>query len=67
MSPLPTHPTEGRALVPRWLVYPASALLLFHLGAVLANALAAPSGPWLTTRGSEMPPPQLLARLSERR
>jgi hypothetical protein len=38
--------------VPRWIVLLGSVVIVAHLGSVLANVLAAPSGPW------PAPPPQ---------
>jgi hypothetical protein len=49
--------------VPRWVVLAGSAFLLFHLGAVGVNALAAPSGPWPTPEGPNMSTPPLFAFL----
>src|SRR5262245_41918386 len=46
--------------LPRWLLILGSAAVVFHLGAVAVNALAAPSGPWPTPDGAGLAtPPQL--------
>ncbi len=40
--------------LPRWVVLVGSVLIVFHLIAVLALALAVPSGPWPTSFGASM-------------
>lgn len=57
----PTSRPPGPSL-PRWMALPASLLIAYHLGSVLLNVLAAPSGPWPNMEGPEMAaPPQLAA------
>jgi hypothetical protein len=52
---------------PRWLLFGASLLILFHISSVLLNALAAPSGPWPGMEGADMAmPPQLVALAHEK-
>jgi hypothetical protein len=41
--------------LPRWLTLTASAIIVFHFVALAAQALAARSGPWLTTAGPTSP------------
>jgi hypothetical protein len=48
MSKSPNAPPRA---LPRWVKLLASAAVAFHLTAVLALALSAPSGPWLTAVG----------------
>src|SRR5262245_55978178 len=43
MAQTPSNPMEA---APRWLVVVASAVIVFHLGAVVVRAMAARSGPW---------------------
>jgi hypothetical protein len=64
-----TQPTPRPAgpPAPRWLLAAGSLLIVFHLGSVLVNALAAPSGPWPAMEGAEMAmPPQLFALAQEK-
>jgi hypothetical protein len=51
----------------RWLVVPASALILFHLSAVVIGLIAAPSGPWFMPPdgGDYMPPPTFARALGD--
>lgn len=56
MSTLPKPRVSGP---PPWLLIVASLFVAGHLGAVVLGALAAPSGPWLTSEGSSTAtPPQ---------
>jgi hypothetical protein len=50
--------------VPRWFVWVGSIAIVFHLGAIGVNTLAAPSGPWPSGDGGEMVPAPLLAQRS---
>jgi hypothetical protein len=45
-----SHPPSASAL-PRWLVVAGSALILYHLAAVIVPILDVPSGPWVTGEG----------------
>lgn len=57
---------RGAGLPPWWLVLPASALILVHLGIVICHALAAPSGPWVTDAGPQWySPPQFAYLVAE--
>src|SRR4051794_14973852 len=60
MGPTPSAP-PGPAL-PRWLVLGGSLLIAVHLGAIVVNALAASSGPWVTAQGPEPGTPPYLPR-----
>lgn len=54
------------ARIPRWLIWVGSIAIVFHLGAVGVNTLAAPSGPWPEPEGSDyIGPPYLALRLNE--
>jgi hypothetical protein len=53
--------------LPTWLVVLGSAVVVVHLGAVAAVALAAQSGPWLTRIGpTPVEPPQFAAHVGRR-
>lgn len=61
-------PSAPRAPAPpsRWLLLAASLVIVYHLGSVLLNAMAAPSGPWPAQEGADMAmPPQLIALTHE--
>lgn len=62
----PTPRPVGPPL-PRWALLAGSAFLVYHLSAVLLNALAAPSGPWPAMEGADMAmPPQGIALAHDR-
>jgi hypothetical protein len=46
--------------VPTWLIWLGSLAIVFHLGAVSVNALAAPSGPWPGGDGDQIVRPPLI-------
>lgn len=48
--------------IPRSLAALASLAIVFHIGSILTNVLAAPSGPWPTPSGGEMASPPQLAQ-----
>jgi hypothetical protein len=48
--------------VPRWLIWVGSVAIVFHLGAVGVNNLAAMSGPWPDAQGGEYIGPPYLAQ-----
>ena len=50
--------------VPHWLIWVGSIAIVFHLGAIGLNTLAAESGPWPGGDGGEMVQPPLLAQRS---
>jgi hypothetical protein len=51
--------------VPRWLIWVGSVAIVFHLGAVGMNMLAAQSGPWADNNGRPTSPPLLAMRIHE--
>jgi len=51
--------------IPRWLIWVGSVAVLFHLGAVGVNALAAQSGPWPDNDGRMLMPPLLAFKANE--
>jgi hypothetical protein len=65
MAAMPSSP-QSQAPWPRWVIVLASAPIVFHLGCVILQTLAAPSGPWATPDGAGMAiPPPALALLNE--
>jgi hypothetical protein len=51
---------------PRWAAFVGSLLIIYHLGCVALNAMAATSGPWPGMEGPDMnPPPQAVGRAHE--
>jgi hypothetical protein len=55
-----------RRTAPPWAVAVGSLVICTHLGLVLTNVLAAPSGPWLgSPDGGMSPPPQFAATVNE--
>src|SRR5438067_13811753 len=56
---MPHVPSAGGAALPRWLVVAGSALIVYHLAAIIIPILDMPTGPWLTMEGPQpMPPPR---------
>jgi hypothetical protein len=53
------------AQVPRWLVWVGSIAIVFHLGAIGVNTLAASSGPWAENDGRMVPPPLLASKVNQ--
>jgi hypothetical protein len=53
--PQPIVPSGCRA--PRWIVLGGSLVICLHLGALVVNLLASPSGPWLGPEGGPTPGP----------
>lgn len=47
--------------LPSWLAIPVTVVLTLHLLAIGVNALAAPSGPWITPMGPSMSEPPVFA------
>jgi hypothetical protein len=62
-----TQPTRPPSKPPRWLLLAGSLFIVYHLGSVTLNALAAPSGPWPAMEGAEMAmPPHLFGLAHEK-
>jgi hypothetical protein len=63
---MPDSPTAPVAGLPRWFLVIASLAIVFHLGAVLSGALAAPSGPWPSQEGGVLiAPPAFAASMND--
>ncbi len=59
------HVSPCAVRTPRWLFLIGSALIVFHLAAIVSAALAAPSGPWPTPEGTNLAaPPQFAFSLN---
>jgi hypothetical protein len=59
---MPRLPSAGAAALPRWLVVAGSAVIVYHLAAVLVPILDMPSGPWVTGEGPRPVPAPEFAR-----
>lgn len=61
---MPKPPGTPGVSLPRWLIVLGSLVIVFHLGSVGVNALAAWSGPWADADGQTVGPPLLANDLS---
>jgi hypothetical protein len=48
---MPAAPSSRGSALPRWLIAAGSAVIVFHLAAVIIPVLDTPSGPWATPMG----------------
>jgi hypothetical protein len=61
---MPQPPSSSAAALPRWLVVAGSAVILFHLAAIIIPVLDVRSGPWPTPMGPNMGIPPEFAHAS---